>query len=362
MAAAMNMVFERVGDPVITSDASGTGLVFNRRARELFGTPGRFDPLAGWTVTAGQDGGVLAAGELPLTRALRGESFRDLELEARAPDGRARGFRVSGQPLRGDDGGVIGAVVGFREVPQADRRVAGPRAARSTLDHLPLAVSLISAADGELLYVNAAWEAIFGYAADDALGQHVSLIATPTADASEMQQALDRTGRWHGESESRREDGEMLWIATDVSRFEHPEHGPVLIGVQADISAERAERVARTEAAQRWSSAFEDAPVGMAIIAPDLRMIDVNDRLCALSGYPRRELLGTSLATLAHPDDMALDAESAARLRAGEIPRYRVDKRLRRPDGQIVPVTITVSLVRSPDSEVMYELAVVAER
>ena len=32
------------------------------------------------------------------------------------------------------------------------------------------------------------------------------------------------------------------------------------------------------------------------------------------------------------------------------------------PDGQIVPVTITVSLVRSPDSEVMYELAVVAER
>ena len=100
----------------------------------------------------------------------------------------------------------------------------------------------------------------------------------------------------------------------------------------------------------------------MAVIAADLRMVDVNERLCAMSGYPRRELVGTSLATLAHPDDIALDAESAARLRAGEIPRYRVDKRLRRPDGRIVPVTIRVSLVRTAESEVMHELAVVAER
>src|SRR4051812_21004264 len=137
MAAAMNMVFERVGDPVITSDASGTGLVFNRRARELFGTPGRFDPLAGWTVTAGQDGGVLAAGELPLTRALRGESFRDLELEARAPDGRARGFRVSGQPLRGDDRRGVRADVGVPEEPHAGPRVGGPRAGRPALRHPP---------------------------------------------------------------------------------------------------------------------------------------------------------------------------------------------------------------------------------
>ena len=251
------------------------------------------------------------------------------------------------------------------DIRQSERRLARSRPAEATLDHLPVAVSVIRAADGELLYVNDAWQAMFGFRRDEAVGRQVSLIgahALASVRATEMQRELERTGRWQGEVEARRKDGETVWATTDVCQFHDPVHGSVLIDVQRDVTAEREAHAVRAQAAHRWSSAFEDAPVGMAVIAPDLRMVDVNERLCAMSGYPRRELVGTSLATLAHPDDIALDAESAARLRAGEIPRYRVDKRLRRPDGRIVPVTIRVSLVRTAESEVMHELAVVAER
>ena len=214
------------------------------------------------------------------------------------------------------------------DVRQSERRFARSRPAEATLDHLPVAVSVIRAADGELLYVNDAWQAMFGFRRDEAVGRHVSLIAAhalASVRATEMQRELERTGRWQGEVEARRKDGETVWATTDVCQFHDPVHGSVLIDVQRDVTAEREAHAVRAQAAHRWSSAFEDAPVGMAVIAPDLRMVDVNERLCAMSGYPRRELIGTSLATLAISLRQGRTTETvsltAVRLSVGTLPK-----------------------------------------
>ena len=50
-------------------------------------------------------------------------------------------------------------------------------------------------------------------------------------------------------------------------------------------------------------AAFEDAAVGMALVAVDGRWLRVNDALCRIVGYSRSELLTRTRQDITHPDD-----------------------------------------------------------
>ena len=58
-------------------------------------------------------------------------------------------------------------------------------------------------------------------------------------------------------------------------------------------------------AADRWRTAFEAAPLGMAKVNPDGRLDDINSAFRALLGEPERAILGRRLTTFVYPDDLA---------------------------------------------------------
>ncbi|GIM90694.1 sensor histidine kinase [Paractinoplanes toevensis] len=59
--------------------------------------------------------------ELPLLRALRGEYLRDIGLSVPVPGERVRSISADAQPITGDDGRVLGAVITIRDVTARDR-------------------------------------------------------------------------------------------------------------------------------------------------------------------------------------------------------------------------------------------------
>ena len=67
---------------------------------------------------------------------------------------------------------------------------------------------------------------------------------------------------------------------------------------------ERLERVAREverglrEVRERFESAFDNAPIGMALIAMDDRWLQVNDALCRITGHPEQALKATTLRAM----------------------------------------------------------------
>src|SRR5258706_16204130 len=69
----------------------------------------------------------------------------------------------------------------------------------------------------------------------------------------------------------------------------------------------------------RFRAIFEHAAVGMARAAPDGRWLEVNDRLCQITGYTRDELLTRRVQDLMHPDDLTAGAEQLRRVLAGEV-------------------------------------------
>lgn len=92
--------------------------------------------------------------------------------------------------------------------------------------------------------------------------------------------------------------------------------------------------------------AFASAPIGNAIVGLDGRWHEVNRSLSALLGYPERELLTMTFGDITHPDDVGKDIDALARLVAGEISTYQVEKRYVTASGAVVWVLLSVTVAR----------------
>ncbi|MHC1764475.1 MAG: PAS domain S-box protein [Verrucomicrobiia bacterium] len=106
---------------------------------------------------------------------------------------------------------------------------------------------------------------------------------------------------------------------------------------------------------------FEQAAVGMAHVGSDGHWLRVNDRLCAIVGYSREELMSLTFQDLTHPDDLEKDLDSMRQMLTGAIKTYSVEKRYFRKDQSLVWVNLAVSLVRTERGEPKHFIAVVED-
>lgn len=111
----------------------------------------------------------------------------------------------------------------------------------------------------------------------------------------------------------------------------------------------------------RFRRAFENAPIGMALVDPEGRWLDANAALSRITGYSLSELRATSLRAITHPDDVALDRALQRQLTGGEIPDYQIEKRYRHAHGHDVWVLVSVSLVRDDSEQPLYVISQVQD-
>ena len=137
----------------------------------------------------------------------------------------------------------------------------------------------------------------------------------------------DRAIRWT--------DGRIvrLEIATDITKLK-----------EAEQTLRQNEKYLR--------SYFEQPLVGMMTISPEKGILQVNNTLCEMSGYSRKELLTMGWTEITYPDDASLDVDHFAQMLAGKIKAYTIDKRFVRKNGKIIYSTISVSCVHSDNGEV----------
>ena len=79
--------------------------------------------------------------------------------------------------------------------------------------------------------------------------------------------------------------------------------------------------------------AFDSAPVGLALVGPEGRFLQVNPRLCRLLGYDEKQLLASTLGAVTDPHDLKTLAVRSLSLLAGEVDEFRLEQRFRRADG-----------------------------
>ena len=120
------------------------------------------------------------------------------------------------------------------------------------------------------------------------------------------------------------------------------------------------------EAQARFRSAFQHAPIGMALFDTSPRpgqplLMQVNDALCAMLGYDADALGRVDPRELSHPDDLYIGVAEGLALAEGRAPSYTVEKRLLRADRSVVHARIRGSLVLGTDGETGYGICQVED-
>jgi PAS domain S-box-containing protein len=111
---------------------------------------------------------------------------------------------------------------------------------------------------------------------------------------------------------------------------------------------------ALTESNRRFETIIDSAPIGMSLVTLDGRFIKPNKTLCDMLDYTAEELTQMRFQDITHPDDLPKDEELLRQLRNGEIPRYSLEKRYIKKNGEIVETILSRSLVRGPEGPLQY--------
>jgi PAS domain S-box-containing protein len=106
---------------------------------------------------------------------------------------------------------------------------------------------------------------------------------------------------------------------------------------------------------------FEKAPIGIAHLAPDGRLLRINEAARRMLGYSADELAHKSVLDTTHPDDLAASVARFELIRDGKIDRHDAEKRYLRADGATVWARTTVSCVRNSEGAVDYLIAVIED-
>lgn len=108
------------------------------------------------------------------------------------------------------------------------------------------------------------------------------------------------------------------------------------------------------ESEERFRSAFDHAPIGMALVAPDGGWLQVNQCLCDIVGYSENEFKGMTFQSITHPDDLGKFLGPVAEVLGGNILTHQMEKRYLHKLGHEVWVLVGISLVRDSESRCLH--------
>lgn len=220
---------------------------------------------------------------------------------------------------------------------------------------------LVTESDGSVRFLNAAAEALTGWTTEEAAGHPIADLLTfaGATDACTSAQRALQEGRVIGVDHARRlraRDGHEVPVDESAAPIDDEwgvRMGAVVVLRDASERLRHEERLRASE--QRFRSAFDNAPLGMALVSLEGRFIQVNDALCHLLEGDAARFKGWAHADLTHPEDAAHEQARLHELLAGDVAVVQFEKRYLRHTSRLAVCTlVSVSLLREGGEPVCY--------
>jgi diguanylate cyclase (GGDEF)-like protein/PAS domain S-box-containing protein len=244
-----------------------------------------------------------------------------------------------------------------------DQLVAGSeRKFRALLECAPDAMVIIDW-HGHVKLVNAQAEQLFGWPPGEIVGHGIGDLIP---ERFRERHRVHLKGYMHDPSPRQmgadldlfalRHDGTEFPVEISLGQLQ-TDQGLLITSAIRDISGRKRAEAALREAEERFRTAFEEAPVGMALAGLDGRMLQVNRSMSEITGRTREELESATFESITHPGDRVHDRAEMQRLLSGEHSRYRAERRYLHANGHTVTVDVSVAIVRNADGEASHLLA-----
>jgi PAS domain S-box-containing protein len=193
----------------------------------------------------------------------------------------------------------------------------------------------------------------YGYSREEFLSRTIKDIR-PAEDVPALLESVSKapvTAEIAGFWRHRKKDGTLIGVEITSHPIAFDGKNARLV-VATDVTERKRTEEALRLSEERFSSAFQYAAIGMALVSLDGRWLKVNRALSQIVGYSSEELLAKTFQEITYPDDLETDLEYVRRMLAGEIPAYQMEKRYFHKNGHVVWVLLSVSLVKGqPDQE-----------
>jgi PAS domain S-box-containing protein len=295
-----------------------------------------------------KDGKELPPDQMPMQIACRGVEVRDFEMDVVRADGGSRKLLCYVRPLKDAAGRIRGSVGGFLDITSRRQMEEELRQANARLELAVRGSNVgvwdLGLPDGDFNrrgrhYVNV-WEQL-GYDGPPA-GRESALDEADQGDRAHLEERVRRylageTTEYETEIRLRHKDGSYRTMLARGAAARDATGKPLrFVGVIIDITKLKLVEEALRESEKRFRGTFENAAVGIAHVDAAGRFLRVNEKLCAIVGYPREELLQKSFQEITHPDDLAISMDAFTALPRDESPTYGLEKRYVRKDGSLV--------------------------
>lgn len=339
--------------PGVQAEVSDERVAFPGGTPDADAGPGRVLALAGrrWTVRVERTrpawAGVLAAGGVGLSLTLL------IVLAA-------------GLLVRRERTALALAVHGLQQRDAAARAAARARRRSRFLEESATDVLFLSDPGLRLTYVSpAAWTQL-GLQPDGLLGQagvelvhpdEAGLVTTTIDKLAQSDAVVTVTHRMrHG-------DGRWIWMETLLRAVRDRETGAFVEvqGSTRDVTARRETEHRLREAENRFRSAFDEAPLGMAVVGLGGEVLQINRALCEMAGEEAADLRGTAFDALLHQADADTHREAREALLDGDLRAHDAELRVVRPSGHIVWAAVSTALVLGADGQPRHYLTQVQD-
>jgi PAS domain S-box-containing protein len=191
--------------------------------------------------------------------------------------------------------------------------------------------------DGVVVSWNPGAEKIYGYKAEEMVGQPISLLVPPDRP-DEITQILERLRHGerleHYETTRVRKDGRRIEVSGTISPIRDSTGAVVGVStISRDITEQKQAEAALRESEERFRNMADTAPVMTWVFGPDQRMTFVNRAWLDFTGHSMEQELGSGWLEGVHPDDRKRSSASfSSAFNARQD--FHTEGRLRRADGE----------------------------
>lgn len=163
------------------------------------------------------------------------------------------------------------------------------------------------------------------------------------------------------EGRFRRSDGEYRWLhAISQPSFDPTGEHSGFIGVAYDMSDVHRARMLEQRRGAQYAAFISQSRAGFGQVDLQGRFTLINDQFCQIVGRSREELMGMTMQSITHPADLSRNQRLFTAAVEEGTP-YQHEKRYIRPDGSVVWVNNSVSLIRRSNGTPYGVLAIVID-
>ena len=221
-----------------------------------------------------------------------------------------------------------------------------------------LACIVITDLSGSIEYVNPRFTQVTGYSYEEALGKNPRILKTDfTAKDTHRQlwETITQGKEWHGEFVNHKKDGSLYIESATISAITDRDGVTThYLAVKEDITERKGIEEALLTSEARFRSLFEQTHDAVFLLDLDGKYLTANQRAAGMFGVSMDELRGDVLS------GATILRQYLARMLAGEeIPAYETIFQKR--DGQILPVEMSIELVRDANGKPKHIQALVRD-